>query len=338
MAAAALLGAAWFGTAGCGGGAADSIETKTPQPRRIVLDYNNGWYHTADGRQTVRDIAMQYERTGELIAQLNQTSPGAVPPTGKMLYIPPSNNRDRVRSVLQRIQTDPSLVPKVPWRRTQTASNAESPGHKTPAAPTKRVVSHRSPIKKPIEKKQEKTAPSGSVASRAGALASLMPLTRTAKQTASSSDSKKPAGDRRSSVKTSKASKSSSGGRSKSVLDWPLEGEVITDFKPGWTDNPSHGIEIAAKEGEDIHCAAPGKVLWASDKLPGYGNLVIIDHGHGIATYYGYNKEIFVKKGDRVTENQRIASVGRPSKNSRPRLFFKVSRDAKPVDPEQFLP
>ena len=79
-----------------------------------------------------------------------------------------------------------------------------------------------------------------------------------------------------------------------------------------------------------------GKVLIAG-VLPGYGKLVLIDHGDGFVTAYGYNEQVYVKEGDRVRVGQRIASVGRPSQGSRSRLFFQVRRNQIPVDPLKYL-
>jgi septal ring factor EnvC (AmiA/AmiB activator) len=68
-----------------------------------------------------------------------------------------------------------------------------------------------------------------------------------------------------------------------------------------------------------------------------YGNLIVIDHGDGYATAYGFNQQLFVRVGQTVRAGQRIASVGRPSQGSKSKLFFQVRRNALPIDPMQVL-
>jgi murein DD-endopeptidase MepM/ murein hydrolase activator NlpD len=116
---------------------------------------------------------------------------------------------------------------------------------------------------------------------------------------------------------------------------WPVKGQIVTPYKGGW-HNACHGIEIAAAEGTPVHAARDGMVLMAQ-AYPGYGNLVLIDHGDGFATAYGYNRQMLVHEGERVERGQTIASVGRPTQGSSSKLLFQVRRNALPVDPMQFL-
>jgi murein DD-endopeptidase MepM/ murein hydrolase activator NlpD len=268
-------------------------------PRQVVLDYGNGWYHTADGLQTIAQISRLYYREPELVALLNRATAEFRPTKGTMLYIPPTNDRERLRAVLTKVQAHPELIPRTPW-------NPATPMLKT-VDPGTLKIKHgqgRKIVEEPkrswfFGRKRKKAAPAPAAAAPVQVAAAA-----------------KPAGDSR-------------------QFQRPVSGQIITKFKAGW-QSACHGIEIAAPDGTPVCAARAGKVLLAAPSN-GYGNLIIIDHGDGFATTYGYNQEMCVKEGDRVTAGQKIASVGRPSRGSGSRLFFQIRRNALPVDPEKFI-
>ena len=69
------------------------------------------------------------------------------------------------------------------------------------------------------------------------------------------------------------------------------------------------GLDIAAPSGTPIKAAAGGTVSY-SGTMGGYGNLVIIDHGNGVQTYYGHCSKIYVSVGKTVEAGETIAAVG----------------------------
>ena len=79
-----------------------------------------------------------------------------------------------------------------------------------------------------------------------------------------------------------------------------------------------------------------GKVIYAGE-LRGYGKVVIVDHGDGFTSVYGYNSRLLVKSDQMVNAGDRIAEVGKPSRNARAQLFFQIRRRARPIDPLSFL-
>ena len=66
------------------------------------------------------------------------------------------------------------------------------------------------------------------------------------------------------------------------------------------------GIDIAVPTGTPVAAAASGRVIYAG-WMGGYGNLVVIDHGGGIATAYGHNSSIAVGNGSSVSQGQTIS-------------------------------
>jgi murein DD-endopeptidase MepM/ murein hydrolase activator NlpD len=96
------------------------------------------------------------------------------------------------------------------------------------------------------------------------------------------------------------------------------------------------GIDIAGKEGSDVLATGDGVVIWA-DERSGYGNLVEIDHGNGITTRYGHNRDLLVKAGDTVRKGQPIALMGSTGRSTGPHVHIEVLHNGKQVDPSRYL-
>ena len=117
-------------------------------------------------------------------------------------------------------------------------------------------------------------------------------------------------------------------------LQWPCARNQV--WMPFGQDG-FKGIEIAGQVGDPVLAAAAGRVLYTSDNVAGYGQLIIMTHGDGAVTVYGHNSEIMVKRGDEVKLGQQIAKVG-STESPRPSLLFEVRYNDKPVDPLEYLP
>lgn len=120
-------------------------------------------------------------------------------------------------------------------------------------------------------------------------------------------------------------------------LHWPLEGKVIDNFgRHGSRLND--GIDIEAVEGAPVHAAAEGDVVYADQRLSGYGKLIIIRHRRDLFTAYAHNQRNLVRKGVHVHRGDIIARVGKSGRARTPRLHFEVRRGPTPVDPLAYLP
>ena len=96
------------------------------------------------------------------------------------------------------------------------------------------------------------------------------------------------------------------------------------------------GLDIATQTGTDIKAVAPGKVTFA--KYNGsYGNLVKIDHGNGVETWYGHCSKIYVKDGAEVKEGDVIAAVGSTGNSTGPHLHFEIRINGETVNPQKYL-
>src|SRR4051794_5668070 len=137
------------------------------------------------------------------------------------------------------------------------------------------------------------------------------------------------------------ASGSTGNGRpSASGFIWPANGPITSPFGSrclGNGDCSSHpGLDIGVPAGTPIHAAASGTVIftgWAG----GYGNLTLIDHGHGLATGYGHQSSIAVTSGAFVSQGQVIGYVGCTGYCFGAHLHFEVRVNGSPVDPLAYL-
>ena len=103
---------------------------------------------------------------------------------------------------------------------------------------------------------------------------------------------------------------------------WPVHGVVTSGF--GWRWGRMHeGIDIAVGTGTPVVAAASGTVIVAG-WLGGYGNLVVVDHGGGIATAYGHNTSVAVGVGQYVAQGQVIAYSGTTGHSTGPHVHFEV--------------
>ncbi len=120
---------------------------------------------------------------------------------------------------------------------------------------------------------------------------------------------------------------------------WPIQGGAVgSRFGQVVDGSPSHGVEIQAPKGTPVVAAAAGKVILASSEFKGYGNMVVVRHDNNFFTIYSFSQRNFVKKGQHVTQGQKIAEVGQSGRAKSPTLHFQVRIGAKAVDPLLYLP
>jgi murein DD-endopeptidase MepM/ murein hydrolase activator NlpD len=118
-------------------------------------------------------------------------------------------------------------------------------------------------------------------------------------------------------------------------LIWPVSGPVTSGFGMRW-GRMHEGIDIAAASGTPIVAAAAGSVIYAS-WMSGYGNLVVVDHGGGLATAYAHCSALLVAVGQNVAQGETIALVGSTGHSTGPHLHFEVRVNGVAVDPLLYL-
>ena len=126
-------------------------------------------------------------------------------------------------------------------------------------------------------------------------------------------------------------------GRASKQALWPVHGRVIHNFGEQLQGELRwKGMVISAPEGTEVKAIADGRVLMA-DWLQGYGLMVVVEHGKGDMSLYGYNQNALVSVGDQVHAGQPIALVGNSGGNGSPALYFEIRRQGQAVNPQPWL-
>lgn len=118
----------------------------------------------------------------------------------------------------------------------------------------------------------------------------------------------------------------------------PVQGRITSRFgsREAIRDHDHKGLDIAAKTGTPIKAAADGKITY-SDTMSGYGNLIIIDHGNGIKTYYGHCSKLYKKEGQKVSAGDVIAAVGNTGNSTGSHLHFEIRKNGVYLNPTKYL-
>jgi murein DD-endopeptidase MepM/ murein hydrolase activator NlpD len=96
------------------------------------------------------------------------------------------------------------------------------------------------------------------------------------------------------------------------------------------------GVDFAGSPGTAVSSVAAGLVTFAGERA-GYGEMVEINHGNGLATRYCHNERVLVKQGDMVRKGQEVALMGSTGHSTGPHLHFEVLKNGQQVDPLRFI-
>ncbi len=136
--------------------------------------------------------------------------------------------------------------------------------------------------------------------------------------------------------RTRSTERAATSGKGRDGFSWPAAGKITSKFGP--RERGHHdGVDISAPAGSSVRAARAGKVIF-SDKLSGYGNVLIVEHEDGFTTVYAHNERNLAKKGAWVKVAQRIATVGKTGHASGAHLHFEVRRWNVARDPRHYLP
>lgn len=124
----------------------------------------------------------------------------------------------------------------------------------------------------------------------------------------------------------------------KGQLTWPVAGRLLHDFGQPRADGRLkwNGVVLAAPRGREVRAVYHGRVVFA-DWLAGMGLLVIVDHGEGFMTLYGYNETIVKSGGEWVAPGDVIATVGDSGGQQQASLYFEIRHGTTPVDPRTWI-
>jgi septal ring factor EnvC (AmiA/AmiB activator) len=159
-------------------------------------------------------------------------------------------------------------------------------------------------------------------------------------------------------IRDLQAAQRGSASRGTGEMIWPVE-----EYGPSWVTspygyrrNPFTGASGSWHGGVDIgiphsrwpksrsYSGSPARVVAADSgiaytypSLGGYGNLVIVDHGGGIATAYAHLHSFRVTNKAVVLRGDVIGYVGSTGASTGPHLHFEVRKNGNRVNPMPFI-
>jgi murein DD-endopeptidase MepM/ murein hydrolase activator NlpD len=125
------------------------------------------------------------------------------------------------------------------------------------------------------------------------------------------------------------------------TFSMPLHASITSPF--GWRRHPIFGvrkfhtgIDIAGPNHSQIHAADSGSIIY-SGYYGGYGKVVIVSHGKGMATLYAHMSRAAVNIGQSVQKGDLIGYEGTTGFSTGPHLHFEVRVDGKPNNPLNYV-
>ena len=123
----------------------------------------------------------------------------------------------------------------------------------------------------------------------------------------------------------------------------PLTGELSLSSQFGARLDPftrgyalHTGLDMRAETGEPARATATGRVTMA-EYSGGYGNMVEVDHGHGLTTRYAHLSALEVGPGQWLEAGAIVGRVGSTGRSTGSHLHYETRIDGEPVDPQRFL-
>lgn len=121
---------------------------------------------------------------------------------------------------------------------------------------------------------------------------------------------------------------------------WPVEHpslRISSRFGDHRGGGRSHkGIDLEVPMDTPVRATAGGMVTFSGDQ-GAYGQIIVVEHGQGIATAYAHLSKRHVRQGDHVRAGDVIGKVGRSGNATAPHCHYEVRRNGLPVNPEPFL-
>lgn len=125
--------------------------------------------------------------------------------------------------------------------------------------------------------------------------------------------------------------------RRKGALVPPISGPPDFGFGPRAQENSASfvrhtGLTYLVEEGRQVRSVGDGLVVFAGN-MPGYGRLLIVDHGGGYHSLYAHLDERAVGTGEQVRNRQVLGSTGRTGSLEGPKFYFELRQGGVPIDP-----
>jgi murein DD-endopeptidase MepM/ murein hydrolase activator NlpD len=117
-----------------------------------------------------------------------------------------------------------------------------------------------------------------------------------------------------------------------SMFSLPGSGQIISRFGPR-SGRMHTGTDIKMNKGDTIYAAFDG-IVTRSKYYHGYGNMIVVDHGNNIESYYAHLSAFLVKNGCTVAKGEPIGLAGATGRATTSHLHFEIRENSKPYDSE----
>lgn len=131
--------------------------------------------------------------------------------------------------------------------------------------------------------------------------------------------------------------------REKFPVGYPIScdtpSQVNDLFQPPWRKHHD-GFDIKAAKGSPVHATGGGTVSVVGYNPSGYsdyGKIVVIDHGNNLETIYAHLDTIKVKKGDIITTETIVGTLGNTGRSSGAHLHYEVRKNGVAVNPLEYF-
>jgi murein DD-endopeptidase MepM/ murein hydrolase activator NlpD len=120
---------------------------------------------------------------------------------------------------------------------------------------------------------------------------------------------------------------------------WPANGTVTDGYGPRW-GRMHKGVDIGILRSLRVRAAMPGVVRKTGyiSGYEGYGNVVVVDVGHGYRNLYAHLSTVAVHRGQRVGLGQKLGRAGCTGSCTGTHLHFELLKGGRALNPSRFLP
>jgi murein DD-endopeptidase MepM/ murein hydrolase activator NlpD len=117
----------------------------------------------------------------------------------------------------------------------------------------------------------------------------------------------------------------------------PVTAAVAVSYGQNADATTARGMEFSCAPGTEVKAARTGVIVTVFERLPGFGRVVIIDHGYGFATFYGYLGKVDVREGAVVKKGEAIGKSGAKPATGKGALHFRIYKNGTPVNPASYI-
>jgi murein DD-endopeptidase MepM/ murein hydrolase activator NlpD len=124
----------------------------------------------------------------------------------------------------------------------------------------------------------------------------------------------------------------------------PVNGAILSGYgmrmHPVYRVRRMHqGLDFRARVGTPVYAPGDGTIIFAANRIGGYGLTIDMDHGYGYVTRYAHLSGFAdgIRSGTKVKRGDLIGYTGRTGRVSGPHLHYEILYEGNHVDPMNYL-